>query len=678
MINHRNFEKGKPLVLFLVLFFPLIFLSSLEGFSATHLIGEKKVNNTEVKEFLKYADAQMWGKAYDLAKLSNSPYLDSLLDWLRLRAGDGNINEYIDFLSSKKDWPGIPLLAEKGEMKLQYGGKSSTIVEYFGKSFPKTGHGSLVLAKALTVLEKPLDAKKVAKISWLDQQFSTKDFSLMLENFNKTLSKTHLRRLDNLLWSKKKKAILQMKRVVPNNEFLLAMKRLELQDSKKVRSKKITVSEEDWSNPGTLLDLSNALHNQKKYTEIIKIIKIVSKSSDFLGIPQKWKKLRIYHARRAIRLGNYKIAYELVSRHFIEPVNLTNRNVQRSRQDYVDLEFLAGFISLNYLKEPKVAFEHFSRATKLVQKGINISKVYYWYARSLDELNKQTEAEAAFLVASDYLSTFYGQLAAERINMKDLALDFTKKRKLNCDQEKIMEDEIFKTGILLLNANRTVLGVRFFKHLAETLTRNERVCLVSFLYESRNWLGVIGITKKFLLNDQSILQYSYPLSEKIQDDLEVKLPLVHAIIRQESEFYSGARSSAGALGLMQVMPNTAKYLARRLGLKYDKTRMLKDELYNIKLGTEYIKELLKSFRGSAVLSIAAYNAGPGSVKSWIKSYGDPRSKGIDPLVWIEMIPYEETRNYVYHVLSNELVYRAILDKTPLKFDRAKKNFGHSF
>ena len=93
----------------------------------------------------------------------------------------------------------------------------------------------------------------------------------MLENFNKTLSKTHLRRLDNLLWSKKKKAILQMKGVVPNNEFLLAMKRLELQDSKKVRSKKITVSEEDWSNPGTLLDLSNALHNQKKYTEIIKM-----------------------------------------------------------------------------------------------------------------------------------------------------------------------------------------------------------------------------------------------------------------------------------------------------------------------------------------------------------------------------------------------------------------------
>ena len=154
--------------------------------------------------------------------------------------------------------------------------------------------------------------------------------------------------------------------------------------------------------------------------------------------------------------------------------------------------------------------------------------------------------------------------------------------------------------------------------------------------------------------------------------------LMHAIIRQESEFYAGARSSAGALGLMQIMPKTAKYLAGRVGLKYDKRRMLKDEVYNIRLGTKYVQELLKSFRGSVVLSIAAYNAGPGSVKRWIKSYGDPRRRGIDPLVWIEMIPYEETRNYVRRVLSNELVYRSILGKVPLKFDRGKKNFGHIF
>ncbi len=106
--------------------------------------------------------------------------------------------------------------------------------------------------------------------------------------------------------------------------------------------------------------------------------------------------------------------------------------------------------------------------------------------------------------------------------------------------------------------------------------------------------------------------------------------------------------------------------------------MLRDEINNIRLGASYIDEMLRLFQGSTVLSLAAYNAGPGSVKRWIKRYGDPRSKGVDPLVWIEMIPYNETRNYVKRVLANELVYRAVLDKSDLRFDRAQKNFGHRF
>jgi soluble lytic murein transglycosylase len=466
--------------------------------------------------------------------------------------------------------------------------------------------------------------------------------------------------------------------VVPKVEFLSAMKRLELQDGFKDSGQKLNYSEQDQSNPGLLLDLSNALHKQRRYKEVLKILRKVSRSSEFLGNPQKWKKLRVYHARRALRLGNYELAYELASKHFIEPENLTNGQAQRVQQDYVDLEFLAGFISINFLKKPRRALKHFARSAKLVKNEINVSKSYYWYARSLYELNQLTEAEAAFLVASRYLSTFYGQLAAERINTKDLTLDFIEKHQINCDREKIMENDILKTGVLLLNADRIVLGVRFFKHLAETLPIDDRVCLVKFLHKSGNWSGVIGITKKFLLKDQSVIQYGYPVLQSIKGDLGGRPPLIHAIIRQESEFYSGARSSAGALGLMQIMPNTAKYLAGRLGLKYDKRRMLKDEIYNIKLGTKYVKELLQSFRGSVVLSIAAYNAGPGSVKRWLKSYGDPRKMGVDPLVWIEMIPYDETRNYVTRVLSNELVYRAILGKKPLKFDRAQKNFGHRF
>ena len=121
------------------------------------------------------------------------------------------------------------------------------------------------------LLDKPLDAQKVAKISWLDQRFSNKDFSLMLENFEKTLSKTHLLRVENLLWNKEKIDVLQMKEVVPKNEFLSAVKRLELQDGLKASEQGVNFSEQDQSNPGLLLDQSNVIQKQKKYKDVVKL-----------------------------------------------------------------------------------------------------------------------------------------------------------------------------------------------------------------------------------------------------------------------------------------------------------------------------------------------------------------------------------------------------------------------
>ena len=663
-------------VLFSLCWFLSFFLFC--GFLSAQTQGTRESDLVSVEEALKYADARMWDRAYESVKDLNSPLLKELLDWLRLRAGDGRVKEYIEFMTLNENWPGMPLLAKTGEKKIKYGEDPDTILDYFKYSFPKTGHGSLVLANALMQLEQTQDAKKVAKISWLDQEFSDDDFLLMLKNFDDVLSQTHQIRLENLLWSKARNSVLQMARVMSEEELLLARKRLKLQKSVKVSSKSIKVSQEYWQNPGVLFDLSNNLQRQKNYTEVSNILKKVSKSFDLLGRPRNWKRLRVYHTRRALRLGKIKTAYELASNHFIEPNQLTNVNYNKVYEDYVDLEFLAGFISLNFQKKPEIASRHFERAIKLAKKKVNVSKLNYWYGRSLKKLNRPNQARTAFELASNHSSTFYGQLSAERIGKKDVSLDPLTKPGLICDKEKMLQNEIVKVGVLLLKANRIVLGVRFLKHAAETLDPDGRICILKFLHDSKHWSGVIGIAKKFISEDDIIFNYSYPVLNLTQENLGAPLPLVYAIIRQESEFYSGARSVAGALGLMQVMPNTAKYLAKRLGLKYDKKRMLRDELYNTKLGTQYVKELLRSFRGSTVLSIAAYNAGPGSVRSWIKRYGDPRRKGVDPLIWIEMIPYTETRNYVMRVLGNELIYRALIEKTSLKFDRAKKNFGHEF
>jgi soluble lytic murein transglycosylase len=199
-----------------------------------------------------------------------------------------------------------------------------------------------------------------------------------------------------------------------------------------------------------------------------------------------------------------------------------------------------------------------------------------------------------------------------------------------------------------------------------------------FLDRIGNLSGIIAISNKFRIKSDLILKYSFPLINNLEKNQIDNLQLVYSIIRQESGFYSSAISRTGALGLMQVMPATAKQVTSDLGIKYNKKRLSSDEIYNIKIGSFYFNKLLKKFKGSIVLSTAAYNAGPGTINRWLKNYGDPRKFGVDPLIWIEMIPYYETRNYVKRVLSNDLIYRHKLSDSIITFDRARKNFGHKF
>ena len=201
---------------------------------------------------------------------------------------------------------------------------------------------------------------------------------------------------------------------------------------------------------------------------------------------------------------------------------------------------------------------------------------------------------------------------------------------------------------------------------------------MGFLEKIGNFSGIISITNKFPIKSNLIIQYSYPMIYNLDVNSIYYKQLVYSIIRQESGFYSSAISRTGALGLMQVMPATAKQVANELGIGYDKKRLSSDEIYNIKIGSHYLKKLMKKFKGSIVLSIAAYNAGPGTINRWLKIYGDPRKSGTDPLIWIEMIPYAETRNYVKRVLSNDLIYRSKIGKNIINFNRARKNFGHKF
>ena len=152
--------------------------------------------------------------------------------------------------------------------------------------------------------------------------------------------------------------------------------------------------------------------------------------------------------------------------------------------------------------------------------------------------------------------------------------------------------------------------------------------------------------------------------------------LVHAIIRQESSFAPQARSPVGAAGLMQVMPATAKATARRIGAKHS-AKALHDPAHNLRLGTAYVADLLDQYGGSVLMAAAAYNAGPGRVRSWVNWLGDPRDRDRDIANWVESIPFRETRNYVQRVLEATLVYRARLTGAPARLGPHVASFSGS-
>jgi soluble lytic murein transglycosylase len=140
--------------------------------------------------------------------------------------------------------------------------------------------------------------------------------------------------------------------------------------------------------------------------------------------------------------------------------------------------------------------------------------------------------------------------------------------------------------------------------------------------------------------------------------------VVYSIVRQESAFNPRAVSSAHALGLMQVTPDAGRTIAKKFNVTFDQSRLLNDVSYNAQIGSAELGDVISDYRGSYILAFASYNAGRHRVKEWIDQFGDPRDPKVDPIDWIERIPFSETRNYVQRVVENMQVYRVRIENDP--------------
>jgi soluble lytic murein transglycosylase len=362
--------------------------------------------------------------------------------------------------------------------------------------------------------------------------------------------------------------------------------------------------------------------------------------------PNAWWAERQAIARRVLAGGNADLAYRIIEQHGLIEGNA-----------FSEAEFLLGYIALRYMKQPALAFEHFSQILTRVNTPYAKSRAGYWGGRAAEAQGKSELAAKWYAAGADHMATFYGQLAAHQLGHDAPPRPVPEPVPDADELSQFNNNEIVRAARIFFDLGDRDHGKVFLLHLANNAKTPQMFAMLAELGETSGRIDLaIAVAKRAIEAGTPLMIHGYPVTTLPSGGLAER-SLLFAIVRQESAFERDAVSRVGARGLMQLMPATASFIANKMQLPFSADRLTADGSYNVLLGRAYLETLIDDFGGSYALAIAAYNAGPSRVRLWLHDYGDPRGGSIDMVDWIEMIPINETRNYVQRVLENLQIYR---------------------
>jgi soluble lytic murein transglycosylase len=586
-----------------------------------------------------------------------------LATWFEYRNGDFDASaEAIEsFRLANPMWPGQEELRERAEIALFLADASPEKVRaFFGNSTPLTGAGKAALAGAFMKENNEPAARELVVSAWRDYQLNLAVEKKILARFGSMLTaEDHQARIDKLLFPDSKttaEAALRTSKLLPAAE------------QKKVAARIAVVKR--GANAGKLLDALPAsatagdigllynriqwLRRKDRDQDAWKLLLDAPREPDKLIDLEGWWSERRLNCRIALNSGQPRIAYEIAAQH--GPI---------SGDAYIEAEFLAGWIALRFLGEPETALGHFLALRAAARGSKNLALAEYWLGRTSLALGDNGQALVHFHAAAKYPQYFYGQLGRQALDARpaNLAVTPTPKPTDAEIQSFLANDAVRAIGVANA-AGMTGVTSQFFLSLSRKLTSpGEVVLLAEFAKQTDSPQVALRLAKIAFNRDLPMGDYALPIGvipqfKSLLTD-RVDPALVHALSRQESEFNAGAKSPVGASGLMQLMPGTAKAVARQYKVKFAPAQ-LTNPTYNVQLGEAHLRELIDSYRGSYFLALAAYNAGGGRVQEWMKAFGDPRDPRNDPVDWIERIPFTETRDYVKKIMETLQLYRSRL------------------
>ena len=597
------------------------------------------------------------------------PAARKLVTWYLYRGGYGTHRDVRAFLEANPDWPDRWLLNRRAEEALlESDAGPSEIKAFFADQEPRTAAGMAALASAYLADKDEARAKALAVKAWTEHDISDALEPTLLKRVGSLLTEAdHKRRLDRLLlsdarWkSERKEVAADVRRVIAllsGLEKKKAQARLAVflrrRHSSKLISKYSKYAKTDW---GLAVQRSQALRRQNKDEEAWKTMLGAPEPSDVTKPDGWWDELRA-NAYAALKAGKPKTAYELVH----NPGALSDNASKEA-------SFLAGWLALRYLNDAKLALGHFRALAAAADGPLSRARGQYWVGRAHEALGEQAEAREHYRAAAAYFGTFHGHLARLKLDPDAADLKITPPATPTPEEiARINGSDAVQAIVVAHKAGLDIsLARAFFVHLRRNLKSEAELAMIAHLAQAiGDTQGAVRIGKAGIARGMNLVYYAYPIHALPQYKPLRKPPepaMILGIARQESEFDTTTRSGAGARGILQVMPVTARHVCRDYKIKCRISRLMKDPAYNTMLGSAYIADRMAEFDGSYVLTLAGYNAGPGRTRQWIKEFGDPRDRKVDPLDWIYRIPFEETRKYVQKVLSNIQVYRARLGET---------------
>ena len=605
------------------------------------------------KQAIAHARSGRSSQATSIQQNIQDPVVRKLIEWAILRSNGNGASSarYLAFINANPHWPSVGLMRRRAEsMMWAEQPDAASVRAYFAKNPPLSSRGQFVLARALLAQGDRAGAQAQVRDAWRTDSFGADLEARVIETFGSLLSaEDHKARMNMRLYADDGDGGLRNANRAGGDAPAIAKARMAVM--KKAGNAKAALDAVPSSarrDLGYIFSLAQWLRRNDREAEAGELILSAPRDpSQTIDTDQWWIERRL-NARNMLDLGEAAKAYRIA-----RDAAVPKRDNYRAEH-----QFTAGWIALRFVKDPATALTHFRRIAEDATSSITLARAHYWLGRTYEAQGRNSEARQNFQAAAQHPTAYYGQLAGAKLGLRNIALRTPPSRASG-------PTDIVRAMELLYAVGQRDMVVGAAADLGD---RSEDAGALAAIGEvaARN-----NDARTMLLMGKAALSRGHPLEKYAFPTIgmpnytaigpAVEKPLIYAIARQESTFNQKTISSARAMGLMQVTPAAGKYVARKFKVTYNEKKLLSDPVYNVQLGAAELGDLLADFRGSYILTFVGYNAGRGRIRDWVARFGDPRDPNVDPVDWVERIPFSETRNYVQRVMENMQVYRIRFD-----------------